>query len=94
MTPPVFVLAALTVWRCAHLLAHDTITEPLRYWIAPRSEWLASLIECPLCSSAWLAAATATFLGATGEMAWHLWPVVVGGLWAVASLISVAVDGR
>ncbi len=61
MTPFIFILLALSVWRVTHLVVEDTIpviAKP-REWLIDRNpdSSFSYLLGCTYCSSIWVAAA-------------------------------------
>jgi hypothetical protein len=90
------VLAVGTTARLTRLVTADSITEPVREWIATRAKrenprlWakLDDLVQCPWCVSVWVSFPTA--LALVGPAGW----VMVGGTAMTASLVTGNVQTR
>ena len=46
-----FVLAS---WGMTQILVYGTIFENQREWIMEKSNWLGTLIHCPMCTGFWV----------------------------------------
>ena len=84
----VFVLLALAAWRTWHLVADDTILEPVRHQIFVRRVKVFEFLTCPFCAGFWVAVA---WWGA-----WLLWPhgtVVAAVPFALSAVVAVVAVG-
>lgn len=91
------LVLVLVAYRLSRAVALDTITEPLRDWLAVHAPVkVAELVSCGFCAGFWLSGVVATVwlaaaeggLRETGLVEWQvLWWAVAGG-----QSILIAVD--
>lgn len=80
MSPFLFLLVVLAVYRVTRLIAVDDITRPFR----DRARgWLGELVTCPFCVGAWVSALAIIFVQVT-DLANPDWPLALLLIWAVA----------
>lgn len=83
--PLVALVAALALYRATLLVTADEVTRPWREGITEKAGRLAYLVECPWCTSMWLAPAVVGSALAWGD-GWGWWL-------AAGSLAASAVTG-
>ncbi len=93
-----FALVALAAWRTWHLLAWDTILEPIRSRIVPADSTefapalgyrvvrsnLADFVECPFCLGFWVALAWVAAFWIEPH-----WTVIVAVPFAVSAAVAL-----
>ena len=79
----------LAVWRLTRLAVEDRIGDRPRFWLQARSPFLDELLDCPHCTSVWVAAGVTAARHATPR----LWAPVAYGL-ALAGGVSLVADLR
>ena len=96
MTPFIFILLALSVWRVTHLVVEDTI--PV---VAKPREWLINrnpdssfsyLLGCTYCSSVWVAAAHVAVVDLALGWSVPLYVAVAAGLSILTAFAETVVD--
>jgi hypothetical protein len=104
LTPFEFVVLVLGVYRGARIVSTDTVSEPPRLRMAEWSEgedswraWLYDLIECPFCTSVWLAwggyVLACVALGRVGDVPLLAHMIEAWGIAGGASILT-ALDGK
>lgn len=85
-------LLTLAAFRCWWLLANDAILNPVRDRVVKRwpSESLATFMDCPWCSGAWISVAWWCSWLAWED--WSVWVAVPFALSAAVGIIGMTVD--
>lgn len=95
-------LGGAAVLRLNRLAMTDTITQPIRTWLAEKpplriAAFATELLSCVWCTSIWTGAAVSGALVGTGMVDlgapwWVMWPLLTLGYSLLSGWIAAAVD--
>ena len=68
------VILSLATAAISLTISKAKVTAPAREWLARRNKWLGNLVECPYCTSHWVAFALVALY--RPETILHLWVVL------------------
>ena len=78
----------LTGWGMTQILVYGTIFENQRDWIMEKSDWLGTLIHCPMCTGFWVGVFLFGINGCTELFTFDYSPVTGLFLGCLGSFVS------